>query len=935
MWAHRGDPCIPRGMQRDWLARSARDLTWWAWALLPGQAGLVVVDVDDPELLPELIELYGDTPVKVRTPRGGTHLYYLAPPAPGGAAGDDNGPAVQSRTGVRGHHSYDVKADGQPCHCPGQRHHMLRHLRYEVDVPGGWRGGLGANAWKVGELRAMLPTFHADAADADWAAHNPKLETPEHLDEHILAGTPAERDMGARYLHAAGPAVSGQGGHDHTRKLIQKLGDLGFPEAIGSELLHEWNRSCEPPWSSRDLDSKIEHYYRRRNMPIGWRAAELEVVDEVDDGDPAEMASDADASAMLSRMVADMRANVGASASAGAGTVAEREPPNLEPPAEAVVPDTVAARGPTAAATYELARRAAFTARKDGGNRAAVAAAITAVGGVLASDARELVAEVFGADALPHVDIADLFADVPLVSEQCLAAQESLRMSSADVPALFALGFASAALAARCRIEVEPPGFRPPPHLFVVASVPSGRGKSGAVDRMGGVLHRKWQSDIGVEWDEVALAAAVQRDTARSLYADYQRQAVRLRKTINEGGRKGESLIEAQANLDIVEGHLRKAQAEIQAAQLSKPTWIQADSTPEKFVNLVKEFGFALLVAGEGATILQAFTQGNVGRNRVAALLSAWTGEALDRARVGGQNAVVVVDRYAELHACMVLPVQNFLLEPSGEDRERTTILRELAAAGFFARCIVAREEVTGTCEAPIEFDDTWAGVPKVTGTRHIAAKIAWDDLLTEIWVSGYRPPPAQPLAPERPDEPHSIHLVPEARDHLLRFQTWAAEQTKIGGRWAAERVAESANRVGEQAMRVAAVLAVMRHRSCVGVEITLAEAERAVRFCKDYAMPLIEHLLERAKPDPIADDADVVRKRVADLQVKYPAGVPKRVLQQRLGRGWGKPDANARASRVDAALEHLETIAAVTVARNPKGVIMSILIPLPKAKPA
>lgn len=909
------------GMLKDWLARSARDLTWWAWALLPGQAGLVVVDVDDPELLPEIITLYGDTPVKVHTPRGGMHLYYLAPAdpvKPGSIPGDDIGPPVQSRTGVRGPHSYDVKADGQPCHCPGQRHHMLRDRRYEVDVPGGWRGGNGPDAWHVGELRALLPEFRADAAEADWAAHNPKLETPEHLDEHILAGTPDERKMGAKYLRAAGPAVSGDSGHDHTRKLILKLGDLGFPEDVGRDLLYEWNRTCEPPWPQRDLDTKIEHYYRRRNMPIGWRATELEVADEYVDDEPGELASQADENSMLARMVADemMGAKI------------------VEPPAEAVVPDAVAARGPTAAAAYELARRAAFTVRKDSGSRAAVAAAIAAVGGVLPSDVSEIIAEVFGADALPHVDIADLFADVPVAGDQCIAAQESLRMSSADVPALFALGFASAALAARCRIEMEP-GWRPPPHLFVIASVPSGRGKSGAVERMGGVLHRRWQADVGHEWDEVALAAAVRRDTARALYSDYQRQAVRIRKSINEGGRKGESLVEAAANLEVVEDHLRKVQLEIQAAHLSRPTWIQADSTPEKFVNLVKEFGFALLVAGEGATILQAFTQGSMGRNRVAALLSAWTGEALDRARVGGPNSVVVVDRYAELHACMVLPVQNFLLEPSGEDRERTTILRELAAAGFFARCLVAREEVTGTCDAPIEFDDSWVGMPRVTDARHVDAKNAWENLLCEIWLSGCRPPPAQPLAPERPDEPHSIRLVPEARDYLLRFQLWAAEQTKTGGRWAAERVAESAARVGEQAMRVAAVLAVMRCRSCVGVEVTLAEAERAVRFCKDYAMPLIEHLLERAKPDPIADDADIVRKRVADLQVKHPGGVPKRILQQRLGRGWGKADANARTSRVDAALEHLETIAVVRLAKSEKGAIMSILILPPKAKPA
>src|SRR5688500_1415807 len=39
-------------------------------------SGLGVVDCDDPALLGDVIAQVGDTPMKCRTPSGGTHLYY-------------------------------------------------------------------------------------------------------------------------------------------------------------------------------------------------------------------------------------------------------------------------------------------------------------------------------------------------------------------------------------------------------------------------------------------------------------------------------------------------------------------------------------------------------------------------------------------------------------------------------------------------------------------------------------------------------------------------------------------------------------------------------------------------------------------------------------------------------------------------------------------
>jgi bifunctional DNA primase/polymerase-like protein len=41
-----------------------------------GLSGVTVVDVDDPKLLPQIIERFGNTPLRISTPSGGAHLWY-------------------------------------------------------------------------------------------------------------------------------------------------------------------------------------------------------------------------------------------------------------------------------------------------------------------------------------------------------------------------------------------------------------------------------------------------------------------------------------------------------------------------------------------------------------------------------------------------------------------------------------------------------------------------------------------------------------------------------------------------------------------------------------------------------------------------------------------------------------------------------------------
>lgn len=89
----------------------------------------------------------------------------------------------------------------------------------------------------------------------------------------------AVADRARKYLSKMPPAVSGQGGHDATFRAACVL-VLGFGlssgEALG--LLSEWNQSCQPPWTEKELRHKVddaakqpgERNYLRNVSPERW-----------------------------------------------------------------------------------------------------------------------------------------------------------------------------------------------------------------------------------------------------------------------------------------------------------------------------------------------------------------------------------------------------------------------------------------------------------------------------------------------------------------------------------------------------------------------------------------------------------------------------------------------------------------------------------------
>lgn len=192
--------------------------------------GLVIFDCDDPAMAERVIAESGDTPYRVRTPRGGVHLGYRA------------------RKGVPLTNRVDVKG-----------------LKVDIRTTGGL---------------IMLPPSSTEQGDYAWLGQGlPAFEelpvarigwTRERKRRHVAAvliDDPSEAVTRARaYLRHVEGAVSGQYGHNRCFRaaciLVQKFG-LGFDQAW--PLLHEWNRDKNlPPFSDRELEHKLRDALKKQ-----------------------------------------------------------------------------------------------------------------------------------------------------------------------------------------------------------------------------------------------------------------------------------------------------------------------------------------------------------------------------------------------------------------------------------------------------------------------------------------------------------------------------------------------------------------------------------------------------------------------------------------------------------------------------------------------
>ena len=112
----------------------------------------------------------------------------------------------------------------------------------------------------------QLPVF-----DPAWIA--------EELEQApVLAPVPRVADGRSRleraraYLGKVDPAIDGQGGDTHTYQVVCRVvRGFDLTDADACEVLSEWNATCQPPWTARELAAKVENARKYGEEPLGGR----------------------------------------------------------------------------------------------------------------------------------------------------------------------------------------------------------------------------------------------------------------------------------------------------------------------------------------------------------------------------------------------------------------------------------------------------------------------------------------------------------------------------------------------------------------------------------------------------------------------------------------------------------------------------------------
>ncbi len=230
-----------------------------------GEDGLVVFDVDGPTGFASLVQLESENAplpdtMRVRTGRaeGGEHWYFRA-------TRDQLATlrSSQSRIGPK----LDVKAGGGQVVAPGSLHHTgLRYAVVDRDAP--------IAPWP--EWLHKLAT--RDAAEKPLPEPSPDPERAAAL--HRFAshpGRPHALDRFKAYVEKTPGAVSQQHGHNATLR-IAAVGVKGFlldPQTVYAVLAGQWNPTCSPPWSAKELRHKVSEAGKYRDIQWAQHLGEV------------------------------------------------------------------------------------------------------------------------------------------------------------------------------------------------------------------------------------------------------------------------------------------------------------------------------------------------------------------------------------------------------------------------------------------------------------------------------------------------------------------------------------------------------------------------------------------------------------------------------------------------------------------------------------
>lgn len=209
---------------------------------------VVVIDGDSPEALKWMSTQLPPTPMRTKTAKG-EHWYYRYPGVP-----------VRNKARIRTSEqtiAVDVRGDGGYVVAPTAKH--ATGVIYERIGP-----------WPPVEALPALDPSWLEPDDGQQSTHVAAVAPRPVRDsrERLIARARA-------YLARTPGAIAGQGGDTHTFQVACRI-VRGFQldEGDARMLLGEWNAKCVPPWSDRELDTKIHSALKNGREPFGARAAE-------------------------------------------------------------------------------------------------------------------------------------------------------------------------------------------------------------------------------------------------------------------------------------------------------------------------------------------------------------------------------------------------------------------------------------------------------------------------------------------------------------------------------------------------------------------------------------------------------------------------------------------------------------------------------------
>ena len=157
----------------------------------------------------------------------------------------------------------DVRADGGFVVGPGSVHET--GVPYEM---------LGVWPDTLDDLPVFDPAWLATEDQVRTTTNLPDRPPMRHVRRWRERADQKELLSRARaYLRATPLAIQGEGGDTHTYQAVCRIvRGFDLDESDARELLLEWNPTCVPPWSERELDEKIAGALKYGTEPIGARA---------------------------------------------------------------------------------------------------------------------------------------------------------------------------------------------------------------------------------------------------------------------------------------------------------------------------------------------------------------------------------------------------------------------------------------------------------------------------------------------------------------------------------------------------------------------------------------------------------------------------------------------------------------------------------------